>query len=85
MCANRSQIVDEITATAGTSHCTCYKILMTWTCLLLPSTVFHASWHNQCDNRTSICNDLTDNADKDVTFLNQIITGEETWCFLHDP
>jgi hypothetical protein len=29
MCANRSQIVDEITATAGTSHCTCYKILMT--------------------------------------------------------
>jgi hypothetical protein len=32
----------------------------------------------QRDNRMSICGDLIDNTDKDVTFLNRIITGDET-------
>jgi hypothetical protein len=27
----------------------------------------------------SICGDLIDSADKDETFLNRIITGDETW------
>jgi hypothetical protein len=33
----------------------------------------------------SICGDLIDSADTDGMFLNQIITGEETWCFLYGP
>jgi hypothetical protein len=33
----------------------------------------------------SICSDLIDNSDKDEMFLNRIITGDETWCFLYDP
>jgi hypothetical protein len=37
-----------------------------------------------CDDRLSICGDLIDSADKDGTFLNQIITGDEPWCFLYD-
>jgi hypothetical protein len=39
---------------------------------------------DQHDDGMSICGDLIDSADKDGTFLNQIITGNET-CFLYDP
>jgi hypothetical protein len=40
---------------------------------------------DQCDDRMSICGDLINSADKDGTFLNRIITGDETWCVLYDP
>jgi hypothetical protein len=33
----------------------------------------------------STCGGLINSADKDGTFLNRIITGNETWCFLYDP
>jgi hypothetical protein len=29
--------------------------------------------------------DLIDSADKNGMFVNWIITGDETWCFLYDP
>ena len=32
-----------------------------------------------------ISGDLIDMADNDNNFLNNIITREETWCFLYDP
>jgi len=35
--------------------------------------------------RMSISSDLIDMADKDNKFLNNIITGDATWCFLYDP
>ncbi|KAJ4442516.1 hypothetical protein ANN_04103 [Periplaneta americana] len=40
---------------------------------------------DQRDDRMTICGDLISSADGDPTFLNRIITGDETWCFLHDP
>jgi hypothetical protein len=33
--------------------------------------------------RMTICGDLISSADKDEMFLNQIITGDETWCFFY--
>jgi hypothetical protein len=33
----------------------------------------------------STCSDLIDSVDKDAIFLNWILTGDETWCFLYDP
>jgi hypothetical protein len=33
----------------------------------------------------TICGDLISRADEDETFLNQNITGDETWCFHYDP
>jgi hypothetical protein len=39
---------------------------------------------DQLDDRMSICGDLIDSADKGGTFLNQIVIGDETWCFLYD-
>jgi hypothetical protein len=39
---------------------------------------------DQCDDRMSTCGDLINSADKDGTFLNRIITGDETWSFLYD-
>jgi len=33
----------------------------------------------------SISEGLIDTADKDNKVLSNIITGDETWCFLHDP
>ncbi|KAJ4429326.1 hypothetical protein ANN_26330 [Periplaneta americana] len=40
---------------------------------------------DQRDDRMTICGDLISSADDDPTFLNRIITGDETWCFLYDP
>jgi hypothetical protein len=33
----------------------------------------------------STCSNLINGADKDGMFLNWIMTGDETWCFLYDP
>jgi hypothetical protein len=38
----------------------------------------------QPDYRKSICGDLTKSAVEDGVFLKQIITEDETWCFLYD-
>lgn len=86
--ANRSQMVDEITAAAaGISHGACHKIPsddLNMSCVTHHSVpcVLTQDHH---DNRMSICGDLIDSADKDGMFLNQIITGDETLCFLYDP
>jgi hypothetical protein len=37
---------------------------------------------DQRDDGMCTCGDLIDSADKDGTFLNRTITGDETWCFL---
>jgi hypothetical protein len=80
--ASSSQMVDKI-ATAGVSH----KILSDD--LNMPHITQHSVPHvvtqDKCDDHMSICGDLIDSADKDGTFLNQITTGDETWCFLYDP
>jgi len=33
----------------------------------------------------TICSDLIRSADADGTFLNRMITEDETWCFMYDP
>jgi hypothetical protein len=47
-------------------------------------SVPHIPTQDQRDDCMSICSDMIDSADKDGTFLNRIITGDETWCFLYD-
>jgi hypothetical protein len=39
----------------------------------------------QCDDCMNSCGDLIDNAGKNGTFLNRIITGDKTLFFLYDP
>jgi hypothetical protein len=59
--------------------------LMTWTCPVSPSTVFHMSWRKT--NITIIWAFAVtwsiNSADKDGTVLNRIITGDKTWYFLY--
>jgi hypothetical protein len=85
--ANRSQMVDEIAAAAGVSHVTCHKILSyeLTMCRVTQHSVPCVLVQDQRDDRMSICSDLIDSGDKDGTFLNRIITRDETWCFLYDP
>jgi hypothetical protein len=52
---------------------------------LLQHSVPRILTQDQCDYHMSICSDQINSADKDGTFLNHIITGDETWCFLYDP
>jgi hypothetical protein len=76
---------DEVTA-AGISHGTCHKILSD------DLNISHVTQHivpcilmqDKCDDCMSTCGDLINSADKDGAFLNRIITGNETWCFLYD-
>jgi hypothetical protein len=82
LCANRSQMVDEVTA-AGISHGICHKLLsddlnMSW---VTQHSVPRVLTQDQYDNNMSTCSDLIDSVDKDGTFCNQIITGEKTCCF----
>jgi hypothetical protein len=81
VCANRSITVDEIAAAvaAGISHGTCYKILsddLNMSCVTQHS-IPRVLTQDQRDDCMSICGDLIDSADKDGTFLNRIMTGDE--------
>jgi hypothetical protein len=83
--ANRSQSLDDIAAAVGISCGTCRKIL---TDNLNMSRV-----SDHCvpriltqdrDGRMTICGDLISSADENETFLNRIITGDETLCFIYN-
>lgn len=84
---NRSQSIDDIAAATGISHGSCHAILTE------DLNMSRVSQHivprflteEQRQDRVTICGDLIDSADKDTTFLQRIITGDETWCFLYDP
>jgi hypothetical protein len=86
--ANHSQMVGEIAvaaaaAAAGISHGTCHKILSD--SLNMSRVIQHSIrcflTQDQRDDRMSTCSDLIDSADKDGTFLNRIITGDERQLF----
>jgi hypothetical protein len=85
--AKRSQTVDEIAAATGISHGTCHKILSNDLnmSLVTQHIVPRVLTQDKRDDRMSICGDLIDSADKDETFLNRIITGDEKLYFLYDP
>jgi hypothetical protein len=82
-------MVDEIAAAAATgiSHGICHKILSDDLNMsrVTQHIVPHVLTQDQHDDCTSICGDPINSADEGATFLNQIIKGEETWCFLYDP
>jgi hypothetical protein len=88
--ANCSQTVVEIAAAAATaegiSHGTHYKILSDELNMsrVTQHSVPQVMTQNQCDDHLSISGELIDSADTDGTFLNRIITGDETCCFLYD-
>ena len=85
--ANHSQSVDDLAAAVGDNHGTCYKILTDGLNMsrVTQHSVPRILTQYQYDDRTTICGDLINSADNDPTFLNRIITGDETWCFLYDP
>jgi hypothetical protein len=74
-------------AAAGISHSTCHRILSD------DLNVSRVTQHNvprvlmqdQRDDRLSSCSDLIDRSDKDGVFLNRVIAGDNTLCFLYDP
>jgi hypothetical protein len=84
--AHRSQTVGEIAA-ARISHVSCHNILSD---ILNMSRVTHSTrvplvlTQGQSDDRMSTCGDLIDIVAKEGAFLNQIITGDETWRSLYD-
>jgi hypothetical protein len=80
---SRSQTVDEIAAAAGISHGTFHKIQSDDlnTSRVTQDSVPRVLTQDQRNYRMSICDDLIDSAEKVGEFLNQIITGEETWGF----
>jgi hypothetical protein len=86
--ANHSKTVNEITAAAaGISHGACHKILSGGlnTSRVTQHSVPRVLMQGQHDDRMGICSDLIKSADKDGTFLNQIITVDEIWGFLYNP
>jgi hypothetical protein len=39
----------------------------------------------QREDQVTSCQDIIAMADADKNFLNKIIMGYETWCFVYDP
>jgi hypothetical protein len=74
--ANHSQMVDDIAAAPGISRGTCLNMSH-----VTQHSVPRILMQEQRDDHMSICGDLIDIADKDTTFLNQIITGDEWRLF----
>jgi hypothetical protein len=49
------------------------------------SIVFYASWYNtNVTIEWALGGDLIDSADRDGTFVNRIVAGNEKWCFQYD-
>ena len=86
ICANHSQSVDDLAATVGVSHVTCYKILTDDMKIsrVTQNSVPCILTQDQRDDRMTFSSDLVSSAD-DQTFLNRIIAGDEAWCLLYDP
>ncbi|KAJ4437155.1 hypothetical protein ANN_17290 [Periplaneta americana] len=42
-------------------------------------------WAEQKETRMTLTGDMICMADEDGDFLNKIIAGDETWCYLYDP
>ena len=45
----------------------------------------HCVTPEQREDRVTSCQDIIAMADADKNFLNNIIRGDETWCFVYDP
>jgi len=45
----------------------------------------HSLTPEQREDRVTSCQDIIAMTDADKNFLNNIITGDETWCFACDP
>jgi hypothetical protein len=77
----RSQTAHEVAAAAAAriSHSTCHKILSDD--LNMSRVTQHSTprilTQGQRDDSMNTCSDLIDCDEKDVTFLNRIITGDE--------
>jgi len=45
----------------------------------------HALTRDQTDERVAACQDLLNMINSDQNFLDKVITGDESWCFVYDP
>ena len=45
----------------------------------------HALTQEQMDKRVAACQDLLNMINGDKNFLDRVITGDESWCFVYDP
>ena len=45
----------------------------------------HSLTPEQREDRVTSCQDFIAMANAHKSFFNQIITGDETWCFAYDP
>uniref|UniRef100_A0A1B6MJV2 Mos1 transposase HTH domain-containing protein n=1 Tax=Graphocephala atropunctata TaxID=36148 RepID=A0A1B6MJV2_9HEMI len=84
---NRRITIDEILSKVNLSHGSVHTILhdhlnMHRICLRMVPKMLTPEHKEQ---RMIMAGDLIDAADADPNFLQKIVTGDETWCFLYDP
>jgi hypothetical protein len=87
--ANCSRTVNEVAAAAAAEiiHGICHIILsddLNMSRVTQYSVPF-ILMQGQHDGCMSTCGDVIDSAVKDGMLLNQIMTGNEAWCFLYSP
>jgi len=85
--SNRRKSVDQIASKVGISVGSCHTILhgVLNMCHICQHLVLWMLAHEHKETWMKIYSDLIDVADKDNKFLNNVITGDATWCFLYNP
>jgi ribosomal protein S25 len=85
--ADRRLSVKKIASEVGISVGSCHSILLNELHMhrVCQHMVPKMLSPEQKETRMTLAGDLLTMADQDSNFLNNIITGDETWCFLYDP
>ena len=79
--------IDEVSMLVGIGHGTCHKILTEDFKMRLVASKFvpRLLSVDQKQKRLDVCLDLKENAANDLSFLSDVITGDETWVYAYDP
>ena len=83
ICEDRRHTIDEVTLLVGISHGTCHKILTEDLKMRRVASKFVPRLLNvdQKQQRLDVCVDLKENSANDLSFLSNVITGDETWVY----
>ena len=84
---DRRRTIDEVSMLVGISHVTCHNILTEDLKMWRDESKFlpRLLSVDQKQQQHDVCLNLKENATNDLSFLSNVITGDETWVYAYDP
>jgi len=84
---DRRYTTDEISEVTGVNWSSCQQILTVDLSMRRTATKFvpHLLTQDQKNTHLTSCQKLKNQIESDPNFLSKVITGDESWCYGHDP